>query len=166
MPDSVAGLFRTRAEADESLRKLEEAGFPPGQVTVATPRGARRGRYGRKVLAGIAAGTVIGAIAGALATGIVPGMHPLLPGDVLATFALAAVAGTATGGVAGALVSMSASGDRTLYYEQEVQSGRILLSVRGPDLERARAILLEAGAMEAAPVEAPLEEGRPRPEAG
>src|SRR5919201_3429315 len=166
MPDSVAGLFRSRAEADLALRKLEEAGFAHDQVAVATPRRARRGHYGLKVSIGIAAGAGIGALAGAGATGMVPGVHPLVAGNVLATFAFAALAGAATGGVAGALISMSASGDTALYYEQEVQSGRTLVSVTGPGLPEARAILMEAGAMEAAPVEAPLHEGRPRPESG
>jgi hypothetical protein len=163
MPDSVAGLFRTRAEADLALRKLKEAGFSDGQMAIATPRVARRGHYGWKVLAGIVIGALIGAIAGAVATGMVPGVHPLVSGNLVATFAFAAVAGAATGGVGGALVSMAASGDRALYYEQEVESGRILLSVSGPGLEAARVILMEAGAMEAAPVEAPMHE-RPHPE--
>jgi hypothetical protein len=93
-------------------------------------------------------------------------VHPLLPGNVLVTFELAAVAGAATGMVAGLLVSMAASGDTALFYEQEVESGRYLVSVAGPRLEEARAIMLESGAMEAAPVEAPLVGGRPRPESG
>jgi hypothetical protein len=167
MPDTVAGLFRSRSEAESALRKLEEAGFEPGQVSVATPRVSRQGHYGRKVVAGSAAGTLLGALAGAVATGMVPGVQsPLVPGNLLATFLFAAAAGAATGGVAGALLSMAATGDRALFYEQEVQSGRILVSVAEPGLEQARDILLAAGAMEAAPVEAPLETGRPRPEGG
>jgi len=150
-----------------ALRKLEEEGFGPGQVSVSTPRVRRHGHYGLKVLAGIGVGTLLGALVGAVATGLVPGVHALVPGNLLVTLLLAAVAGAATGGVAGALVAMAASGDRELYYEQEVQSGRILVSVAEPRLEEARAILLAAGAMEAAPVEAPLETGRrPRPESG
>jgi hypothetical protein len=66
--------------------------------------------------------------------------------------------------VIGVLASMGASGDQALFYEQEVESGRILIRVSGPVLERAWDILRAAGAMEAAPVEAPLE--RPRPESG
>jgi len=42
----------------------------------------------------------------------------------------------------------------------------VLVSVAGPRLEKARAIMLESGAMEAAPFDAPLERGRPRPEGG
>lgn len=135
-------------------------------MAVSTPRVGRRGHYGVKVLAGIAAGTLLGALAGAAATGMVPGVHPLVSGNLLATFLFAAVAGAVTGGVAGALVAMAAAGDRALYYEQEVESGRTLVSVTEPRLEEARAILLAAGAMESAPVEAPMEKGRPRPEGG
>jgi hypothetical protein len=66
--------------------------------------------------------------------------------------------------VAGMLVSMAASGDTALYYEQEVESGRILVSVAAPGLAEAREIMLAAGAMESAPIEAPLHGERPRPE--
>jgi len=166
MPDTVVGLFRSRPEAEGALRKLKEAGFGPDQVAVSTPHAGRRGHYGLKVLGGIVAGTVLGALVGAIATGMVPGVHPLVAGNLLATFPFAAVAGAATGGLAGALLSMAASGDRALFYEQEVESGRFLVSVSGPRLEEARDLLRAAGAMEAAPVEAPLDPGRPRPESG
>src|SRR5207302_3041386 len=167
MPDTVVGLFRTRPEAERALRKLEEAGFRPDQISLATPRRGRRGHYGLKVGVGIVAGTLLGALAGAVATGLVPGVHPLIAGNVLATFLFAAVAGAATGGVAGGLLSMAASGDRALFYEQEVESGRVLISVAGPRLEMARDVLRSAGAMEAEPVEAPIVEGsRPRSESG
>ena len=161
MPDTVAALFRTRTEAETALRNLKEAGFGADQLSLATPRIGRRGHYGLKVLVGIGVGTLLGALLGAVATGMVPGVHPLVAGNVLATFLLAAVAGAATGGVAGGLISMSASGDRALYYEQEVESGRYLVSVRGAGLEEARRVMAASGAMEAAPVEAPL-----RPESG
>jgi len=166
MPDTIVALFRSRSEAELALRKLEEAGFGPGQVSVSTPRVRRHGHYGLKVVAGITVGTLLGTLIGAVATGMVPGVHPLVPGNLVATVVLAAVAGAAAGGVAGALLAMAASGDRALYYEQEVESGRILVSVAEPRLEAARAILMAVGAMEAAPVEAPLEAGRPRPESG
>jgi hypothetical protein len=161
MPDTVAGLFKTRAEAEAALRKLKEAGFGSDQVSIATPRIGRRGHYGLKVLIGIAAGTLLGALVGAVVTGMVPGVKPLVAGNLLATFLFAAATGAATGGLAGALLSMSASGDRALYYEQEVESGRYLVTVLGPALDEARVIMRAAGAMEAAPIEAPL-----KPESG
>ena len=168
MPETVAALFRTRAEAEQGLRKLKDAGFADGQIGLSTPGAPRRGRYGLKLLAGLVAGTLLGAVAGALATGMVPGVKPLVTGSVIATFAFAAVAGAATGLVAGGLISMAASGDTRLYYEQEVQTGRFLVSVAGTprELVDAMAILRAAGAMEAAPVEAPLEARRPDVESG
>jgi len=156
MPDTVAGLFETRSQADMALRNLKDAGFGAEQLSLSTPRRARRGRYGLKVAVGILAGAILGALIGAVLTGTVPGVKPIVSGDLLATFLLMATAGAATGGVAGALVSMAASGDRALYYEQEVESGRYLVSVVGAGLEEARRIMRASGAMESAPVEAPL----------
>jgi len=170
MPDTVAGLFRNRPEAQEALRKLEEAGFSGDQMALSSPRMARRGHYGLKVLIGIAAGAVVGAIVGAIVSGEAPGTHAVVQGNQVALLLFVAFAGTITGGVAGALLAIAASGDTTLYYEQEVQAGRFLVSVSGPDLEKARRVLLAAGAMEAAPVEAPLHQpksqGRPHTEGG
>ena len=166
MPDTVVGLFRTRLEAERALGKLKDAGFGPDQATLSTPARGRSGNYGVKVLGGIVIGTVVGAIVAFAVSGVLPGVQPLVHGSKLATFVLAAVTGAATGGVAGALFSMAASGDRALYYEQEVESGRFLVSVTGVRLEIARDVLQDAGALEAAPVEAPLEPRRRRVEGG
>src|SRR5256885_16085332 len=93
MPDTVVGLFRSRLESDEALRKLKEAGFGPDEVAVSTRHAGRRGHYGIKVLGGIVAGTVLGALVGAIATGMVPGVHPLVAGNLLAAFLFAAGGG-------------------------------------------------------------------------
>jgi hypothetical protein len=164
MPDTVVGLFRTRTEADRAIGSLQEAGFGPDQVEISTARIRRHGHYGTKVLAGIVGGAILGAIVGVLVTGMIPGTHAMVAGNKLALFALAVVAGLGTGGVGGALIAMAASGDRALFYEEEVESGRILVSVAGVRLPEARDVMLTAGAMEAAPVEAPLK--RPRTESG
>ena len=109
-----------------------------------------------KVLIGIGGGALLGAVVGAVVTGMVPGVHPLVSGNLVVTFLFAAAIGAATGGLVGGLLSMSASGDRALYYEQEVESGRFLVSVAGPRLDEARRIMRATGAMESAPIEAPL----------
>jgi len=166
MPETVVGLFRTRDEQLAAVRALQEAGFGRDQISTATPRRNRQGHYGRKLLIGIVIGTALGGVIGAVATGMLPGVHPLTSGNLLATFALALVAGAATGSLAGMLVSMAAAGDTALFYEQEVESGRFLVSVRGDRLELARATLQRAGALEAAPIEAPLKPERPRAESG
>lgn len=166
MPDTVAGLFRTRSEADEALRKLKEAGFSPDQISLSAARNEPPSRYGRKVLLGIVLGVLLGVIVGAFVAGMMPGTHALIPGTQLATFGLVAFAGLATGGLAGALLGAASSGGEELYYKQEVESGRFLISVAGPRLAEAEQVMRSAGAFEAVPVEAPLDSGRPRPEGG
>jgi hypothetical protein len=161
MPDTVAGLFRTRAEADQALGKLKEAGFGPDQVEMSTPHTGRRGHFGQIVLIGIVGGAIVGAILGVIVTGMIPGTEALVTGNKVALFALAVVAGLGTGGVGGALIAIAASGDQRLFYDEEVESGRVLLTVSGIRLAEARAVMLAAGAMESAPLDAPLRRARP-----
>lgn len=165
MQDTVVGLFRTRSEADAALGKLKELGIPEGQISVSTPRAGRQGRYGTKVAVGLVIGVLVGVLAGAL-LGVLPGTRGFLHGTFWLALFIAIAAGAVTGGIAGALFSMAGSGDRALYYEQEVESGRYLVSVNGPRIEEARELMSKMGAMEAAPVEAPIDRGRPRPESG
>ena len=159
MPDTVAGLFPTRSQAETALRNLKDAGFADDRLSVSTPPAGRRGHYMQKHIAGLLAGGLAGAIAGVL---LAVAVGSRMPGNRLGVFAFLIVCGAATGGVAGGLISMAASGDRTLHYEQEVEAGRYLVTVAGPDgLVEARRILRASGAMESEPVEAPL-----RPESG
>ncbi len=166
MPDTVAGLFRTRSEAESALGKLKDAGFGADQIAISTPANRRRGHYLTKHLAGLVLGVVVGAVLGAGLVALVPSLRAIFHAPLIVACALGAIALGVTGGLAGGLFSMAASGDRALYYEQEVESGRVLVSVVGARLDVAAALLEEAGALEAAPVEAPLERGRPRPESG
>jgi hypothetical protein len=170
MHATVVGLFRTRAEAESAARELERAGFSSSDIEIVTPRRVRTGGYGRKIVAGTGIGTLFGALAGAIATGLAPGLHPLLPGNPLATFLFVAFAGAAGGALAGMLLGMATAGDRGLFYEQEVESGRFLVNVITDNPAGARSVLQAAGAMEAAPIETPVVDPgtpkRPRAEGG
>ncbi len=79
-------------------------------------------------------------------------------------FGLILFAGLGAGGLVGALLAIATSGAENLYYDEEVASGRTVITVSGPRLAQARDLMLASGAMESAPVEAPLK--RPRPESG
>jgi hypothetical protein len=65
-----------------------------------------------------------------------------------------------TGHSVALVTDLPASRDRTLFYEQEVQSGRYLVSVHTePERREAtRQILLFKGAIEASPIDAPAVE--------
>jgi len=158
MPETGVGLFKTRSDAEKAVRELERAGFGPGEIGVVWPGEAREGHYGTKVAAGVGAGSVVGSVLGALAAGLIPGIGPVIAGGALAAVLGGAATGAATGGLAGALLSMAASGDRALYYEQEVQSGRFLVSVTSERPDEAHAVLRDSGALEASPIQAPIQE--------
>jgi hypothetical protein len=165
MPETVVGLFRTRVEAESALRKLEQAGFTSSDISIVTPRRGREGRWWAKVGKGMVMGTVLGAIIGAVLTGMVPGMYPVMPGNMLLTFLFVAVTLGVTGGLVGMLLAMASSGGGSnLYFEQEIESGRFLVSVTGETPAEAHKILEDAGAMEAAPLDAPLRKLRKAPE--
>jgi hypothetical protein len=160
MPDTITALFKDAAQAESAMRALKEANFDRASTELRRPQDADVPDYGADAARGVAigsiGGTVLGAVLGILASGVIPGSHAYAQGGWFVPFILAMALG-ATGGLAGLLLSMSASQDRGLYFEQEVQSGRYMVSVdTDPDrLETAREILMSRGAMEASPIDSP-----------
>jgi hypothetical protein len=161
MPEKVTALFKNEAQAESALTALQTADFDSVRSEIRRPGEARVPDFGgnaaRGVGIGTSGGTVLGAIVGVLASGVIPGTHAYVQGGVIVPLMLAMALG-ATGGLAGLLLSASALRDRNLYYEQELQSGRYLVSVdTEPErLESARQILLSKGAMEASPIDSPI----------
>lgn len=81
MPETVVGLFRTRGEAENALRQLERAGFTSSDISIVTPRPAREGRWGAKLVVGLAIGTALGAVVGnSPQAGQVRRVPPIAPG--------------------------------------------------------------------------------------
>src|SRR5205807_1849278 len=126
-------------------------------VGIAPPGDAHVPKYGYNALVGVLGGMIgcglIGVLMGMGMTTLAP--H-FFPGGWFVPFMIG-MAGAATGAVAGLLISMSMSRQHEIYYEDEVAAGRTLVSVHAePDrVELARRILLDEGAFEAAPVDAP-----------
>jgi hypothetical protein len=176
MPETVVGLFRTRSEAEAAVRKLEHVGFTSSDISIVTPRRTREGHWWARLVIGLAVGTTLGAIVGALLTGMVPGMPPLMQGNMLATFLFVAFTLGVAGGLTGMLIGMAASGGGSnLYFEQEIESGRFLVNVTSEMPAEALKLLQDSGAMEASPLDAPVQQprralergrGRPRSEGG
>jgi MFS family permease len=160
MPDTITALFKDEAGAESAMHALKEANFDRASTELRRPEDAEIPDFGGNAARGVAigsiGGTVLGVILGILASGVIPGSHSYAQGGWFVPFILAMALG-ATGGLAGLLVSMSASHERGLYFEQEVQSGRYMVSVdTDPDrLETAREILMSRGAIEASPIDSP-----------
>jgi hypothetical protein len=164
MPKTVTALFKDEAQAESALTALQSADFDSARSAIRRPGEAGFPDFGgnaaRGVGIGTIGGTVLGAIVGVLASGVIPGTHAYVQGGVLVPLMLAMALGAA-GGLGGLLFSASALREPNLYYEQELQAGRYLVSVdTEPErLESARQILLSKGAMHASPIGSPIVKG-------
>jgi hypothetical protein len=160
IPDTIAALFKDEAHADSAVRALKSADFDSSEIAMRSPREPELPDFGgdaaRAVAIGSIGGSALGIVLGVLAAGDVPGAHVYLPGGWFVPFLMAMALG-ATGGLAGLLLSAATSRDPGLYYAQEVQSGRYLVSVdtQPERREAAMQILLSQGAMEASPIDTP-----------
>lgn len=160
MSDTIAALFKNQEHADSAVRALKSAEFDNAEIEIRGPREPKVPDFGGNAARGVAigsiGGTALGGVLGLLAAGVVPGSHAYVQGGWFDPFMLAIALG-ATGGLAGLLLSAGASRDRALFFEQEVQSGRYLVTVETQPERRetAREILLSKGAIEAAPIDSP-----------
>jgi hypothetical protein len=103
------------------------------------------------IAAGASSGAVIGGILGAVAVGLIPGVGPALVAGALVPVVMGLVTGTSVGAVAGGLLGTAASSEDEPYFMEEIQTGRILVSVEVPDTAaeaQAAALLRESEALE------------------
>ena len=161
MSTTVLALFRERRDAEAAITALKSANFDSAQLGIAEPGDARMPRYGVVAFKGVVGATLgcalVGVLIGVVAGGFVPGIHALLPGGWFLLFMLG-IAGAGTGAVAGLLMSQSVAERGAYYYDDEVRAGRTLVRVEADpgEVETARRILLEQGAFDAAPIDAPI----------
>ena len=163
---TVAGIFNSRAEAEEAVRALEGAGFGEDRISLLTPgaspsqlddvptteteqpgMGAALGGTVGGAL-GIAGGLQLGAAAASL---FLPGVGPVLAAGIAA--ALLGAGGAATGAaVGGSLEESMARGlpqDELFVYEDALRRGRSVVIAVADDEERAdaaRGVISQAGA--------------------
>jgi hypothetical protein len=155
LPETVVGVLKTRSDAAAATRQLEKAGFSRSEIELESPGHDRQPDYRRNLKTGAAVGCVVGGLGGALIAGVATG-------GALPIVLLGIVAGVITGFLAGIYVSMAASTGRGLHYQQEVESGRFLITVISDRPAEALEILRSAGALEASPIDAPVQDQRPK----
>ena len=152
----VVGIFEDRFGAEEAVDELEHSGFSHHDVGFAI-RGhdvveggmlhdATGAKDGQGAIAGAATGAVAGGILGALAAVVIPPLGPVLLGGVLATAAGFAGAGAAVGGILGAMTGLGVSEDEAIYYEQQFNEGKAIVTVKaGEFADKAVAIIRKHG---------------------
>jgi hypothetical protein len=166
--ETVAGVFRTREEAEKAVQQLHSLGIPNDRIALLTPGmseenveesvptsdteqpgmgTAMGGAVGGAM--GVAGGATLGAAAASL---LVPGVGPVIAGTILGAAILGA-GGTATGmAVGGALEEGLVKGlphDELYLYEDAVQHGRsvVIAFVEADETEdAARDVLARTGA--------------------
>ena len=163
---TVVGVFTDRASAERAISELRQAGFLGEHIGMVAKD--ERGRVidtrtGHETMAeegataGAIAGAGIGAAVGfAVVAGMVPVIGPAIVAGTLGTILTNAVAGAAVAGVAGALIGWGIPEEDAKYYENEVRSGRFLVTVDAGDrTTAAESIMLRHGGYNRATATAP-----------
>jgi uncharacterized protein (TIGR02271 family) len=157
----VIGVFETRERAERVIDELKAAGFDGDKIGM-----VHRNADGELEKSGAAddnyagEGAAIGAVAGggALALGslgvsfgVIPVIGPILAVGPIAAALISAAGGAAAGGIAGALIGWGIPEEDAEYYENEVKSGRYLVTVdAGNRSAEARAIMNRQGGFDRA----------------
>jgi hypothetical protein len=149
----VAATFATRREADAAVRDLRAAGFSDAQIGVMAQSNEERDRPNKSGIPndptesrweeGSGIGAATGAAAGvglglAVAAGLLPPLGPLIAGGALVALLASAGAGATVGTVVGGLIGLGIPEDEATYYEDELKSGRTLVTVHADDDEFGR----------------------------
>jgi hypothetical protein len=147
----VAGIFKTRAEGEQAVQALQEAGFNARQIGLAsrpdqTPSAHTQAAEG--AAGGALAGGALGTLAGlAVATHLIPPLGPVLAGGMLAGLLASATTGAVAGSLVGALVGLGIPEERARRYESAFVAGRTLVTVQADEhCDQAFAILIHHGA--------------------
>jgi len=161
---AVYGIYRTRAEVENAVDALKEAGFRNTDISVLMPdnQGTKDFAVDKDTKApegtatGVVTGGVIGGTLGWLA-GIgalaIPGLGPFIAAGPILGLLGGLGAGGAIGGIAGALIGMGIPEYEAKRYEGRIKEGGILLSVHSDKSDwtkRAKEILESTGAHDVA----------------
>jgi hypothetical protein len=141
---TVTGLYDTYDAAAQTVRDLEAAQIPHGEISMVAHRADTREVPGESAH-GAATGAGTGASAGAALGGgagllaglgmlAIPGVGPVVAAGWLVATAVGAVAGAAAGGATGGLIgSLTSSGvtkEHASFYAEAVRRGGALVTAR------------------------------------
>lgn len=137
--NTVVGVFSDRTQAQQAMEELRRAGFRDDQLGLMASGDSDYGTAGdddadtyaaEGGATGLAAGAGVGALWGlGIAAGVLPAIGPAIAGGTLAAILSSAAAGAAAAGLTGTLVGLGIPKEEAEYYEGELRSGRIILTV-------------------------------------
>jgi hypothetical protein len=157
---AVFGIMPTEASAIQATNALKAAGFSTDDISALFPdkSGTKDFAHEQNTKAPEGAVTGVG-VGGALGGGLgwlagigalaIPGVGPLIAAGPIMAALSGAAAGAMVGGLTGTLIGLGIPELEAKRYEGKVKDGNILLSVHaesGDEIDRAKAILKNAGA--------------------
>lgn len=148
----VVGVFADQAQARPAIEALRRAGFSDDEIGYLT-RAATSGSSDEEradVTTGAASGGVIGGVLGAAASLLIPGFGPAIAGGILVATLGGVVLGAAAGSIYTALVSLGVPEREAQFYQQELEAGHVVVTVKASNgEEQAIDILRHYGAYNA-----------------
>jgi hypothetical protein len=138
---TIVAVFSTEERARAAIRDLHEAGFTDDQIgfvhrnnnetipETAEEHAEDQATTERGAAAGGVTGGVVGGLLGAAAALFIPGVGPVVAGGILGATLGGIVIGAAAGGLIGALTHLGVPEEHAQYYNQELEAGRIIVTV-------------------------------------
>lgn len=152
----VGGIFETRDAALRAVEELQRANFANEEIGI-VGRDSETGKIHKEAAdeteaeEGGATGAAVGAGVGALVglgviSGVIPVIGPAIAAGTLGTILSNTAAGAAIAGVTGALIGWGVPEADAEYYQEELKSGRTLVTVSTDDRrQEAHRILMACG---------------------
>lgn len=141
---TVIGVFEDRIQADRAISELHQAGFRSDQIGVAMRHSDELGAQtvtteeGTHADSGAVAGALTGLGLGALAglgvlSGVIPVIGPAIAAGTLGVIVSNAAVGAGVAGLMGALIGAGIPENEAKYYQGELESGRVIVTVQAGD---------------------------------
>ncbi|GCE19470.1 general stress protein [Dictyobacter kobayashii] len=155
---TAVGVFSEQTLAEQAISQLHSAGFTDEQIgfisrdhNTAAPFGDTEDASNVPATAtGAVSGGVIGGVIGAVTSLLIPGFGPAIAGGILAVTLGGAALGALAGGFVGSLMHLGVPEHEARYYEEQLNTGRTLVTVNAPGrYDEAVRILRQAGAYDA-----------------
>lgn len=140
MVKHIVGYYDTEAEAIDAIEDLKRQGYRTEDISVISKSQSDVDTISDETGANVAEGAATGAAAGGALGGIggvlaglgalvIPGIGPIVGAGPIVAGITGAAAGAGVGGLTGALIGMGIPEDEANRYNEQFESGKILIMV-------------------------------------
>lgn len=133
----AVGVFPDEGQARHAIDELRSIGFSDEEIGFLTRVRAigTENQVAADAASGMVGGGVVGGVLGAAASLLIPGLGPVIAGGILIATLGGAALGAAAGGLVGALMGLGVSEKEARFYQQELEAGRTVVTVKTASAE-------------------------------